>query len=476
MSFASRLAVLAFGVAGAASVAACSKGEDEAAAAETRDPMCPAPEEGAPAEVPDDLRCTGLYARWDDKTIATENRAFAPASPLWSDGAEKRRWIQLPEGTTIDASKMDDWTFPVGTKTWKEFVVDGRKIETRFMWKVRADRWLQASYVWSEDGTRAVRGEGSEVAVGGRTWSVPKTGDCNSCHEGRKDKVLGFEAVNLALPGATGLTLEALAAEKRLAPAPARTSVTIADDGTGHAASALAYLHTNCGVSCHGPNDGAIGGRVGLRLRLGWDELTGGKALEAWDTRATTLGVAAKGADWDGKLRVAPGDPAASLLVDLVETRGPGQMPKVGSAVVDRAGVDGLRAWIAALGGKALAGTSPSPATPADPSTCQSPEAEGNETPDTATTMPGASGSACGAIGAEGDVDHVAFVAPATFAGISLKLRSSDDAVKAVVTANDGAPVELGTGAPVPAVKGARYVVKVSGPVGATWTLALTFR
>jgi hypothetical protein len=355
-----RLALAMGALAAAGAAAACSSSTEDAAQGAI-DPMCPAPAPGSAPEVPDDLRCTGLYARWDDKSVAPANRAFAPASPLWSDGADKQRWIQLPEGKTIDASKMDDWTFPVGTKTWKEFVVAGKRVETRFMWKVREDRWLQASYVWSEDGTKAVRGEGSELVVSGQAWSVPKTGDCNSCHEGRKDKVLGFEAVNLALPGASGLTLAALVEEQRIAPAPARAEVTIPDDGTGRSAPALAWMHTNCGVSCHGPNDGAIGGRVGLRLRLAWDDLASARPLAEWDARATTLGVAAKGADWDGKLRVAPGDPAASLLVDLVETRGAGQMPKVGTRVVDRAGASAVRAWIAALGPSAAAPGTPGP-------------------------------------------------------------------------------------------------------------------
>ncbi len=475
--------LVALGLATAAAAVACSSSSANGA-----DPMCGAPVEGEPQEVPDDLRCTGLYGDWDAQTVAPQNREFSPGSPLWSDGAEKRRWIQLPDGTKVDATKMDDWTFPIGTKTWKEFAVNGRKVETRFMWKVRADRWLQAAYVWSEDGTTAVRNEGAELEIDGKPYHVPSTSDCNSCHEGRKDKVLGFEALNLALPGATGFTLGALVDEDRISPKPMKTKVTIPDDGTGASGPALAWMHTNCGVSCHAANDSAIGGRVGLRLRLGWDDVNGARPPAEWDAYKTTVGVESKSADYEGKPRITAGDPAGSLLVDLVETRGPGQMPKIGTMVVDKTGAEAIRTWITSMSGD---GT-PKPSNPDDPnpttdggtpaptgSSCLADsiaEAEANDTAETANAMPGATGTFCGTFAEDTDVDHVAFTAPADFAGISMKLSASSGGAVAIVSANGGAPVQLGQGNPVPAVRGGSYLVKVSGPKGLAYRLTLTLR
>ena len=43
-------------------------------------------------------------------------RLISPRYPLWSDGAEKQRYLSLPPGTQIDTSNMDDWKFPVGTR------------------------------------------------------------------------------------------------------------------------------------------------------------------------------------------------------------------------------------------------------------------------------------------------------------------------------------------------------------------------
>src|SRR5262249_2715497 len=134
--------------------------------------------------------------------------------------------------------------FPVGTKAWKEFRHGARKIETRFFWKAKDDHWLSASYVWSEDGTKAMRGEGTNLTVDGKPYHVPKTTECDQCHRGRKDRLLGFEAMSLAQPTASGVTLTVLAAENRLAPPPPRTVVTLPNP-------ALGILHVNCGVTCH---------------------------------------------------------------------------------------------------------------------------------------------------------------------------------------------------------------------------------
>ena len=90
------------------------------------------PTDGA---IPDDLSCTGLYSDWATKTIASDAIPYTPALVFWSDGADKSRWLYLPPGTTIDTTDMDNWVFPVGTKIWKQFVLDGQLVETRLIWK-----------------------------------------------------------------------------------------------------------------------------------------------------------------------------------------------------------------------------------------------------------------------------------------------------------------------------------------------------
>src|SRR5687767_4958187 len=73
------------------------------------------------------LGSTGLFSDLATEQLSPGVRAYRPRYELWSDGAEKRRWILLPEGERIDTSNMDDWVFPVGTKLWKEFSRDGTR-------------------------------------------------------------------------------------------------------------------------------------------------------------------------------------------------------------------------------------------------------------------------------------------------------------------------------------------------------------
>src|SRR5687768_17065614 len=67
------------------------------------------------APLPQRLSETGLYVP-DSLRVRGDNIAFAPQYPLWSDGTSKRRWIYLPPGEAIDASRVDAWEFPVGTR------------------------------------------------------------------------------------------------------------------------------------------------------------------------------------------------------------------------------------------------------------------------------------------------------------------------------------------------------------------------
>ncbi|MDB4995177.1 MAG: hypothetical protein JWM74_2609 [Myxococcaceae bacterium] len=339
----------------AAMLAACSGHEGPAATSASDagappiDPLCA----GAPIdEPPDDLRCTGLYEDWETKRVAKSARAYAPALSFWSDCAEKTRFLALPEGTTIDASDPDEWVFPAGTKAWKEMKIGGRRVETRLFWKTRGGvgsdaRWVQTAYVWSADETSARRSDGAVVDLGSAKYVVPKDEDCASCHAGKKDRLHGFDAVSLGLPGATGTTLAALADDHRIAPAPARTLLALGDDGTGHAAPALAWLHVNCGTSCHNDSPTARAFGTGLRLRLRVGELDGGR--HAWDAIATAVDASARTPKWSGEARIVPGDPDRSLLVSLVSARGAEQMPPIATRVVDPDGIHRLRSWIAAM-------------------------------------------------------------------------------------------------------------------------------
>lgn len=206
----------------------------------------------ARAGLPERLSQTGL----DSPGV----RAFEPRFALWSDGAVKRRWIWLPPGAQVDASQPDAWRFPVGTRLWKEFSLDGRRIETRHFELQPDGRWAYASYVW--DGDDAVRApeRGQTLALpGGKTYAVPSTGDCIACHGGARSPVLGFAALQL------GPAVPALLRDGLLKNAPAAWATQAPDFAAASPAehAARGYLHGNCG-HCH--FDGGV--PVPLRLSL----------------------------------------------------------------------------------------------------------------------------------------------------------------------------------------------------------------
>src|SRR5690606_24642042 len=106
----------------------------------------------AAQEAPPTLAETGLYAEFETLAVDPGHIVFSPQYPLWTDGAAKRRWISLPEGTAVDGSDSDAWIFPIGTRIWKEFAFSGQRVETRYMERLADGQWLFAAYEWSPDG------------------------------------------------------------------------------------------------------------------------------------------------------------------------------------------------------------------------------------------------------------------------------------------------------------------------------------
>ncbi|MDB4975194.1 MAG: hypothetical protein JWN48_3535 [Myxococcaceae bacterium] len=315
---------------------------------------CSAPANSA---LPKDLRCTGLYGDFATKTPACGLLEFKPAYPLWSDGAEKRRWASIPSGTKIDASDPDAFVYPVGTRFWKEFRVkasDGRErmAETRLEQKT-ADGWIYTSYVWSEDETEATQMD-NDVGVPnlyGTGHVVPTRDQCAECHNGRSDFVLGWDGVMLGA-GAEGVTHEQLVSLGLVEPG---SQLSLAIPGNAVERAALGYLHANCGISCHNGNPMAKGGDSGLHLRLEKDDLTSVATTDAFTSginkrpgqNAKLGGLPAITGNW---YDVRPGDPSRSLLVARQMLRGfEGQMPRIATTQVDDAGVQAVSAWIASM-------------------------------------------------------------------------------------------------------------------------------
>jgi cytochrome c553 len=317
-------------------------------------------ETGTPAPVaPRLLSQTGLYADAATLKIDSRNRTFSPQYPLWSDGATKRRWVRLPEGSQINVADLAKWELPVGTKFWKEFSFNGRKVETRFLWQTAKDRWVFASYAWNDAQTDAELASESGISniaeiADGKRHRIPSVGECRACHDSNRTETLGFDALQLSTdrdPNALHaepltsemVTLKTLVDENLITPrradlvsAPPRINAT-----SPETRSALGYLSTNCG-SCH--NSAGSIASLGLNLKHSI-------GAECSAAIATTVGQrghwVVPEAQEESRI-INPGRPDASALLRRMKSRRPlSQMPSIGTVVADREAIERLTAWIA---------------------------------------------------------------------------------------------------------------------------------
>ena len=264
-------------------------------------------------------------------------RSFRPRFELWSDGAQKQRFIWLPPGAQIDTSDMDSWQFPVGTKLWKEFTRDGVRVETRLLQRL-PDAWIGVAYLWQKDGTDAITAPYGAIDALGTPHNVPASNECEACHAGRSSHVLGFSAVQLTEPTDAGaLNLDELVRLELVSRAPAATPVV---PGNETEQAALGYLHANCSHCHNASRPSREGSRCfdpesDIDFSLRADE---GPTASGTSTYRTTKEV------------IEPGDPDDSRLIDFVDQRSRfKQMPPLATEEVDTAAVALLLRWIEAM-------------------------------------------------------------------------------------------------------------------------------
>ncbi|HSC88725.1 MAG TPA: hypothetical protein VLC09_15695, partial [Polyangiaceae bacterium] len=279
----------------------------------------------------------------DMTTLAAGVLEFAPRFPLYSDGADKTRWVWLPDGATIDTSNPDYWIFPVGAKLWKEFNRDGVRVETRLTEKRPDGTWWRVAYQWREDQSDADAVPDGVQNASGTDHDIPSSNDCVTCHGATRGGVLGFSALQLEHDD-TPTNLDDVAGLGWLSAA-----VTVpAIPGNAIETAALGYLHANCGT-CHNPTGGLT--RVDMDLRLRLETLTGAVTetpayLTAVDQPISVTDAAAPG----GNQRIASGEPNASAVYLRMHSRGElYSMPQLGTEVIDDAGSQAVYDWIDAL-------------------------------------------------------------------------------------------------------------------------------
>jgi uncharacterized repeat protein (TIGR03806 family) len=286
-------------------------------------------------------------------------------TPLFSDNAEKLRFLRLPPGASVAYNDSSVFDFPVGTALVKTFAfphdardpAKGRRlIETRVLIREAAG-WKALPYVWDEAQSEAfldVAGDTREVsyidAEGRRrkhAYQIPNLNQCKGCHNlAERMTPIGPSARQLSGPlsadGQARSQLEEWAESGLLTGLPAHGQLPPAvvwnDPATGSVEQrARLWLDINC-AHCHRPQGPAS---------------TSGLFLGIHETDPLHLGIGktpvASGRG-SGNLRfdIQPGNPAASILLHRMASTDPGvMMPELGRTQPDPKAVALIREWIA---------------------------------------------------------------------------------------------------------------------------------
>jgi uncharacterized repeat protein (TIGR03806 family) len=330
---------------------------------------------GAPVTLPQTLSATGCFGPSGVPTgglIPYDVRA-----PLWSDGADKKRWLALPEGQSVTVDASGDFVFPVGTVLAKEFTQGGVRVETRLFVRHASGDWAGYTYAWMTAGgvpladAELVGSASSVRSIPGTalTWQFPSRGQCLSCHTAAAGFSLGLEVGQLndvmTYPS-SGVSANQLHTLETIGVLTSDLSGVLArnalpkysDTAAPLSARTHAYLHSNC-ASCHQPGASGFGGRSNMP-DLRYNVFGAVELRNLLCGRAATADHLGLG---NGALLVTPGNAGSwsalgaggSVLALRMAARelvvgSRGAMPPIGSVVADAGtGLSLVSSWIETL-------------------------------------------------------------------------------------------------------------------------------
>ncbi|MEZ5502347.1 MAG: SO2930 family diheme c-type cytochrome [Halioglobus sp.] len=211
-------------------------------------------------------------------------------TPLFTDYANKYRFVFVPEGAKAAYRATEVFDFPVGTIIAKTFTIQADLrlddsaqdiIETRLLIR-RRDGWTALPYIWNSDksdavltktgGTQAVSWIDKDGQSRSTDYVIPNTNNCANCHGEEVLVPIGPTARSLnrdfAYATGTANQLDHWAAVNILSGEPADTasipSIPLWGDTTADLQDrARGYLDVNC-AHCHSP--GGAGDTSGLFL------------------------------------------------------------------------------------------------------------------------------------------------------------------------------------------------------------------
>ena len=302
-------------------------------------------------------------------------------TPLFTDYAQKYRFIFVPEGKQAAYNSSNTLDFPVGTiiaKTFtmpRDFLNDGAGeeiIETRLLIH-RKEGWKALPFIWREDrgdadlalagGTRAVSWIHSDGSNRSTNYVIPDANSCKTCHSTvRSESGSGVNQETVLIPigpkarflnrdnlyeGESVNQLAYMAQQGVLAGLPKDLdSIDTVPDWEDTAANlqdrAKGYLDANC-AHCHSP--GGFASNSGL-------------FMEYWREVDTSYGICktpvAAGAGSGGlRFDIVPGNADQSITSYRMDSNQPDvRMPEIGRTLIHDEGVALVREWVNSLSGQ----------------------------------------------------------------------------------------------------------------------------
>jgi uncharacterized repeat protein (TIGR03806 family) len=293
-------------------------------------------------------------------------------TPLWSDGAVKKRWLAVPNDGIHDTaqekiifSPTNEWQFPKGTVFVKHFelpVDDAnpnitKRLETRFVVMDDSGGAYGVTYKWRADGSDAdllLTGTTTDYQIsasGGttrtQTWQFPSREDCQTCHNANAGYVLGLKTHQLNCPefypetGRTDNQLRALGHiglfDSHYSEAQITNylkSYSISNTTASLESRVRSYIDANCS-QCHRP--GGVQAYFDARYvtPLAQQGLIYGPTYTFITDPSDQV--------------LVPGDLAHSMMYNRASRVGQFQMPPLAKNVVDTNAIQVLADWINSL-------------------------------------------------------------------------------------------------------------------------------
>ncbi|MEO2019458.1 MAG: PQQ-dependent sugar dehydrogenase [Fuerstiella sp.] len=325
--------------------------------------LAPNPRVGESSTFPRRLSESGLFSSMTELTPAAGVIAYSINAEPWADHAVAERFVAVPNELSIKAADTA-WTFPENTVLVKTLSLDmqqgnptsRRRIETQIL-HYDGVELMPYTYQWNDEQSDAILVDASGAertfeiqdsaafhGVRTQTWRFAGRAECQRCHNRWSGPALAFNTAQLDRVHNYGETtasqLDTFAhiqliekpvdtEEKPKLADPYNSSIALDD-------RARAYLHTNC-AHCHRLHaGGAVLSHMHFDLALDKTNMVNARPTQG------TFGIHAAQV-------IAPGDPFRSVLLYRMAKLGSGRMPRVGSAEVDRAGVQLLYSWLQQL-------------------------------------------------------------------------------------------------------------------------------